>query len=123
MAGAFIERLRATAVAFPAQRISLNHSPEPFSQAVISAAQRQIPDRITFQMNALKASINTKWKGYTTIVDLGLEGWDIGWQFVGPSINEDRFGGSFQQAVDIGEVGNPKYWEVYAPDVPQVLSP
>ena len=123
MADAFIERLKATAYAFPAQRISLNHSPESFSQAVISAAQQLFPNQITFQMNALKADINTSWPGYTTIRDLGLEGWDIGWQFVGPSINDKRFGGPFQQAVDIGRLGNPKYWEIYAPDVPLISNP
>lgn len=120
MIDAFIERIHATALAFPEQNIALNHSPEPFSLAVIKAAQELIPVRVTFQMNALKATTRLDWIGYTLIRDLGLEGWDIGWQFVGPSANTERFGGPFEQAVNKGRAGHPKYWEVYLPDVPAI---
>lgn len=120
MAESFIERLRAVAQAFAGPRIALNHSPEPFSQKVINYARTNYPTRIAFQMNALKADTNTSWPGYTVIRDLGLAGEHIGWQFVGPSTNEDRFGGTFEQAVELGRAGNPKYWEVYGPDVGKI---
>ena len=74
------------------------------------------------QMNALKASTNTNWKGFYRIVDAKLMGFTTGWQFVGPSTNKDRFGGTFEEAVAKGRLAEPSYWEFYAPDLDKVVA-
>ena len=74
-------------------------------------------------MNALKASTHVEWKGYRRIVEADREGLMVGWQFVGPSTNRQRFGGSFARAVEKGRAANPVYWEFYAPDLQQVSVP
>jgi len=124
MVGAFKRRILATAAAFPNQLIALNHSPEPFSEAVVNWTLDKLGSRACIQMNALKASTNTRWIGYSRIRELGQSGCAcVGWQFVGPSSNSARFGGSFDEAVNLGRAGNPTYWEVYRKDVRQIAPP
>jgi hypothetical protein len=71
-------------------------------------------------MNSLKASTKTGWIGYRRIVQARQAGWTTGWQFIGPSVNRRRFGGSFLEAVEKGRAADPAYWEFYAPDINQI---
>ena len=120
MAAAWNGRIDTTAAAFPNKLINLNHSPEPFSAKVLAHARTLGFRRMLFQMNALKASTNTSWAGYTRLRDLHREGAAVGFQFVGPSANQTRFGGSFESAVTKGAQAGARFYEVYQGDVAKI---
>lgn len=120
MAEAWEHRIDATAAAFPRQLICLNHSPEKWSAAVIQWHERLGKERACFQMNALKATTKTTWTGYTTLEKLDNAGWPIGFQFVGPSTNTARFGGSLQQAIGKGTSAGARWYEFYQPDAGRI---
>ena len=94
-----------------------NHSPQPYSEDVLTWMETQ--PGVTAQMNALKADTNPSWEGYEFIRDFETT---TGWQFIGPSLGADgqpvdRFGGEFQDAVQLGLQSQPAYFEFYQLDI------
>lgn len=121
MIDAWVSRISSVGRAFPGKVIALNHSPESFSEPVLAQFQRIAAGRGAVQMNALKASTAVDWRGFERILDAKKQGFQVGWQFVGPSTNRARFGGSLEEAVAKGRLTEPSYWEFYQPDVAQVV--
>jgi hypothetical protein len=121
MIEAWDHRINVTAAAFPRQLICLNHSPEDWSGATRQWMMTLGKARACFQMNALKASTNTNWFGYTILDLLDQDGWNVGFQFVGPSQGADgrpvsRFGGPFSEGYQKGQNAGSRWYEFYQPD-------
>ena len=116
---AWTHAVNAYAAAFPNTPIVLNASIEPDSKGAVTypvvAYCKGLGWRATFQHNSLKASTSLTAKHHQLIVDLGKQGWRIGFQMACPSSNRDRFGGTFEQAVN--KATGASYLEIYQSDL------
>jgi hypothetical protein len=84
---------------------------------VIEYARQVLGARANFIHNSLKASTDVNAAHHATIVSLGDDGARIGFEMVGPSTDEDRFGGPFSDALELGEEAGAAWYQIYAPDV------
>jgi hypothetical protein len=107
--------------AFRNTALSLNVTLKPTGKGeitypVIDYCKSKLGDRATFQHNALKARISPRWRGHLLIRGLGQQGLPIGFQMACPSSNQQRFGGSIEEAYrQAGEKAS--YFEVYQGDL------
>lgn len=77
---------------------------------------------VGFQMDALKASTSTSYKGYIRIKEFGDRGIPVGFEMVGPSVTRSgsavsRFGGKFQSAIDKANKTKAQWLIVYQDDL------
>src|SRR5690606_14085496 len=75
-----------------------------WTTTAIRELKRRYEGRVGFQMDSLKASLNTAYAGYTRIQEAAAEGHHAGFETVGPSLTNRgqpiaRFGGSFEEAI------------------------
>jgi hypothetical protein len=82
---------------------------------VIAHCQQRLGFRATFQHNSLKASTPMGARHHQLILDLGRDGWRIGFQMACASSNRARFGGSFEEAV--ARAPGATYFEIYQEDI------
>lgn len=127
----------AYGAAFPNNSLILNLAIIPkwptatITHQVIDYAQAKLGDRATFQVNSLKARWDSsKYQPpdpravapahLQLIYDLAEEGEWVGWEMVGPSNDANRFKGPFEDAIYLGELADPQYYQIYASDVPRI---
>lgn len=120
MIEAWTKAIDSYAAAFPNCALILNATLEPnhrgeVTYPVIAHCQRRLGSRATFQHNSLKASTPMDARHHQLILDLGGEGWRIGFQMACGSSERSRFGGSFEQAV--ARAPGASYFEIYQEDV------
>jgi hypothetical protein len=117
---AWTRAIDSYAAAFPTCALILNATLEPnhrggITYPVIEHCQRRLAARATFQHNSLKASTPMYARHHQLILDLGRDGWRIGFQTACASSDQSRFGGSFQEAVD--RAPGASYFEIYQSDI------
>ncbi len=90
------------------------------TKAVDEYARALLGARFNAIICSLKATTQT---GASHIVELERihgEGARIGFEFVGPSIDQARFGGSFTSALNLGKQLGGQFFQVYQQDVPNL---
>jgi hypothetical protein len=120
---AWISAINSYATAFPNCALILNATIEPdhrgeITYPVIEHCQRRLGSRATFQHNSLKASTPLSARHHQLILDLGREGWHIGFQMVSGTSDRQRFGGSLQAAIELAP--GASYFEIYQADVDEL---
>jgi hypothetical protein len=106
--------------AFPNCALILNATLEPnhrggITHPVIAYCQQRLSSRATFQHNSLKATTPMDARHHELILDLGRDGWRIGFQMACSTGDRDRFGGTLNQA--IARAPGASYFEIYQEDV------
>ena len=111
MAHAYVVRINHLLAFWPNQTVVLNHSPEKqWGQLVRDHARRR---GVAIQMNSLHAGTNTRWEGFTVVRDWTGK---RGFQMVGPSSNQERFGGTIEAALQLGGT-DCQWYEMYRGDI------
>jgi hypothetical protein len=113
----------AYSTAFPNTALVLDVAMVPneggaVTYAVIEYARQMLGERANFIHCSLKASTQPAATHHQTIVNLGSEGARIGFEMVSPSIDTERFGGPFSDALALGELAGAAWYQVYQADVP-----
>ncbi len=88
----------------------------PWVGAVISELQAQMGPSFGIQMHALSARTNTNWINFTQIQSFAGP---KGFQMLSGS-NQNRFGGTFSQAITKGESASAEWYQIYRPDVDEI---
>jgi hypothetical protein len=117
--------LNTYAAAFPSTTLVLDVAMAPDSRgaitdAVAAYARQTLGDRITFIHCSLKATTNPGAPHHETVFDLRRAGARVGFEMVSPSIDADRFGGSFAEALSIGQSAGASWYQIYQADVPAI---
>jgi hypothetical protein len=118
MIDAWTKAIDSYNAAFPSCAVILNATLEPnhrgaITYPVIAHCQQRLGLRATFQHNSLKASTPMDARHHKMILDLGKNGWRIGFQMTSGS-SQDRFGGTFEEA--LGNAPGASYFEIYQED-------
>jgi hypothetical protein len=113
----------AYSAAFPNTALVLDVAMVPndggaVTYSVIDYARQVLGERANFIHCSLKASTQVTAAHHQTIVDLGADGARIGFEMVSPSIDTERFGGPFADALAIGEQAGAAWYQIYQADVP-----
>lgn len=120
MIDAWASAIDSYGAAFPNCALILNATLEPnhrggITHPVIARCQQRLGFRATFQHNSLKASTPMSARHHELILDLGRDGWRIGFQMACASSSRDRFGGSFEEAIK--RAPGATYFEIYQEDI------
>jgi hypothetical protein len=123
MIGAWEDAIDSYGAAFPGCALILNATLEPnhrgaITHPVIAHCQMRLGSRATFQHNSLKASTPVSARHHQLILDLGGDGWRIGFQTACSSEEIERFGGTLGEAV--AKSPGASYFEIYQADIDQL---
>jgi hypothetical protein len=122
MIDAWEDAIDCYGAAFPGCALILNSTLEPnhrgaITHPVIAHCQMRLGLRGTFQHNSLKASTPVDARHHQLILNLGRDGWRIGFQ-TACSSEEERFGGTLGEA--IAKSPGASYFEIYQADIDQL---
>jgi hypothetical protein len=87
------------------------------TNAVIDYAQAKLGEQINFIHCSLKASTSLTAPHHLAVVNAHKEGSRIGFEMVGPSSDRSRFGGTFAQAINIGNTAGASWYQIYQGDI------
>ena len=123
MIDAWQDAIDSYGAAFPGCALILNATLEPnhrgaITHPVIAHCQMRLGLRATFQHNSLKASTPIDARHHQLILDLGRNGWRIGFQTACSSEESERFGGTLGEAV--AKSPGASYFEIYQVDIDQL---
>lgn len=108
--------------AFPSKQLVLDIAMIPDSRgattkAVDEYARSVLGNRFTAIHCSLKANTNVNAPHHREILRLHQEGVTIGFEMACPSTDSVRFGGTFDQAISIGNAAGAAWYQVYQADV------
>lgn len=117
--------INSYASAFPNKALVLDVAMVPDAKgaatdAVTAYALQTLGDRINFIHCSLKASTNPFAPHHQTLVDLHEAGGRIGFEMACPSTDTTRFGGTFADALAIGQGAGASWYQIYQADVPLI---
>ena len=78
---------------------------------IVKYAQTTLDKQLVTQNNSLHATTNTEWAIYKLVISNPR----YGWQFVSPVGNQERFGGTYDEAM--AKAGDAEYVEIYQGDL------
>jgi hypothetical protein len=115
----------AYAAAFPNKALVLDVAMAPDSRgaitdAVMDYAETTLGDRINFIHCSLKATTSSTAPHHQRVVAARLAGASIGFEMVSPSSDTLRFGGSFADALAIGQAAGASWYQIYQSDIPNI---
>jgi hypothetical protein len=130
LTAAWVAVIDAYADAFPRKYLGLNVSvplhQDGVVEAVLAYARRKLGNRLCVQHNALAAKTNEKGYPHLWIADCPKDT-RIGFQQLCPATptgsfnqNGERFGGTLERSLQIGQRAGMTYLEVYKPDLRNV---
>jgi hypothetical protein len=107
--------------AFPSTVLVLDLAilPNNLTQRIDEYARNLLGVRFEAIVCNLKASTNPQAKHILELERLRNEGVRIGFEMVGPSSDQDRFGGTFAQAKKLGNQLGGSWYQIYQGDVPR----
>ncbi len=113
------------AIAFPDKALVLDIAMVPdvngaITDAVAAYAMLALGPRINFIHCSLKASTDPLAPHHETVAQLHAAGARIGFEMACPSIDTTRFGGTFVDALAIGEAACASWYQIYQADVPSI---
>ena len=125
--GAWDRSIRATAAAFPHKNIALNvskvfHGSDGMAPSIAKRGVEILGRRATLQHDALAAKTAPGFPTHSLISEFGRRGCRIGFEMLSES-GEQRFGGEFRSAVEIGRAAGAQYLNIYAADAPLLTAP
>lgn len=111
--------------AFPNKTLVLDLAMAPDSKGAITKAvdeyaRATLGDRFNAIVCNLKATTSLTAPHIVELKRLHSEGVRIGFEMVGPSSDQSRFGGSFAQAIGIGNSLGGQWYQIYQADVPNI---
>jgi hypothetical protein len=115
----------AYAEAFPNKTLVLDVAMAPdargaITDAVMDYAATTLGDRINFIHCSLKATTSPTAPHHQRVVAERLAGASIGFEMVGLSSDTLRFGGSFADALAIGQAAGASWYQIYQSDIPNI---
>jgi hypothetical protein len=86
------------------------------TNAVVNYAKSTLGARANFIHNSLHATTSLSYAPQVLVTSLGKQGYNIGFEMIGPSTNTSRFGGTFSAALAIGRSAGADWYQIYQPD-------
>jgi hypothetical protein len=86
------------------------------TNAVVDYAQSTLGARANFIQCSLHATTSPNYGPQAMVTALGKQGYNVGFEMVGPSTNTSRFGGPFSAALAIGQAAGADWYQIYQPD-------
>lgn len=108
--------------AFPSKALILDvamagASKHATTTAIVSYAESKLGQRFNAIMDSLHATTSTGYQPYQIVKAAGTSGFNTGFEMVGPSTDQSRFGGKFSTALSIGNAAGAKWYQIYQADV------
>jgi hypothetical protein len=86
------------------------------TNAVVGYARTRLGARANFIHCSLHATTSPDYGPQALVTSLGKQGYNIGFEMIGPSTNTTRFGGPFSAALSIGKAAGADWYQIYQPD-------
>jgi Beta-galactosidase len=85
------------------------------TNAVVDYAESTLGERVNFIHNSLHATTSLSYGPQALVTELGQQGYNVGFEMLSPSTSS-RFGGTFGQALAIGQAAGADWYQIYQPD-------
>src|SRR4051812_20289889 len=113
--------INSYAQAFPNTALVLDLAMVPdargaVTNAVVDYARSTLGARANFIHCSLHATTSPDYGPQALVTSLGKQGYNIGFEMIGPSTNSGRFGGPFNAALSIGQAAGADWYQIYQPD-------
>jgi Beta-galactosidase len=113
--------INAYSQAFPNTALVLDLAMVPdaggaVTNAVVDYARSRLGARANFIHCSLHATTSPDYGPQALVTSLGKQGYNIGFEMIGPSTNTTRFGGPFSAALSIGKAAGADWYQIYQPD-------
>ena len=123
--GVWESAIDAYSLAFPNNALVLDEAMVPDSRGYVTKtvanyARQVLGERLNVITCNLKASTNIQAPHMRELAALHAAGVRIGFEMVGPSIDRNRFGGSFAEALVIGRNAGAAWYQIYQQDIPNL---
>jgi hypothetical protein len=82
----------------------------------VDYARSTLGARANFIHCSLHATTSPNYGPQALVTSLGKQGYNTGFEMIGPSTNTARFGGSFGAALSIGQAAGADWYQIYQPD-------